>query len=148
MDKEGSGQLANPFFVDPANFNFRLLNHSPAIDSGTPVGVDKDFDGLTRPAGQQVDIGAYEFPFTNPSPSPSPSPTPPPSPTPSPTPSPVVCPSDINSDGIVDLADYAILSINFLINPIINPQADINKDNIVDLSDYAILAKYFLKPYL
>ncbi len=54
--------VAEPCFVDAANFNFRLTNASPAIDAGTPV-ADYDYDlvGVKRPQRKGWDIGAYEI---------------------------------------------------------------------------------------
>lgn len=57
--------LANPLFVDTANFNFHLMAGSPAIDAGSAVYAPAfDFDGNPRPQGMGFDIGAYEFMIT------------------------------------------------------------------------------------
>ncbi|MEJ7736038.1 MAG: choice-of-anchor Q domain-containing protein [Chitinophagaceae bacterium] len=40
-------------------FNFRLKQHSPAVNKGIVTGLSKDLDGLNRPVGLP-DIGAYE----------------------------------------------------------------------------------------
>ncbi len=49
-------------FVDPAKNNFHLLPNSPAIDRGTEVlSSPFDFEGLPRPYGAGIDIGAYEY---------------------------------------------------------------------------------------
>ena len=52
----------NPGFLnEPAN-NFRLTLGSPARDAGTPTNApDTDIDGVARPQGPRVDIGAYEL---------------------------------------------------------------------------------------
>ena len=54
-----------PLFVDPEAGNWRLQSNSPCINSGfnsrnLPA---TDLDGNPRIAGQEVDIGAYEFPY-------------------------------------------------------------------------------------
>ena len=59
---------ASLLFSDESNFDFRLLNSSDLIDSGT-TGVtlpDTDFDGFARIVGGSVDIGPFEFSTTRP----------------------------------------------------------------------------------
>lgn len=51
-------------FVDPTNYNYKLLGNSPAIDNGFDVstlGVNYDLDYNLRPQGNAYDIGAYEY---------------------------------------------------------------------------------------
>lgn len=50
-----------PLFVNAATGNYRLLEASPAVDSGINVGVEDDIDGQSRPARQGFDIGADEY---------------------------------------------------------------------------------------
>lgn len=61
----------DPFFVDVAGANFRLLTGSPAIDRGNSAAiavppfpaldtVALDFDGFARICGASVDVGAFE----------------------------------------------------------------------------------------
>ena len=55
---------ASTFFVDPENDDFRLAATAlEAIDQGSDLGADvrNDHRGRERPAGQQIDIGAFEF---------------------------------------------------------------------------------------
>ena len=52
--------IQDPLFVDPENHDFHLKENSPAIDAGTHVGIEKDFDDNTIPSNQ-VDIGAFEY---------------------------------------------------------------------------------------
>lgn len=79
----GEGNIdADPMFVDPENGDFRLMQGSPCIDSGTDTGLAHDLDGNPRPIGR-YDMGAYEFPFLR---------------------------SDINGDGVVDALDLLIFS--------------------------------------
>lgn len=53
----------DPLFVDPSNpiYDFHLQSDSPAIDSGTDVGINNDIEGNLRPQGAGYDIGAYEY---------------------------------------------------------------------------------------
>ncbi|MDR2920555.1 MAG: hypothetical protein LBV72_14480 [Tannerella sp.] len=49
-------------FVNYANYDFHLLQSSPAIDNGDATcSPTIDFEGNTRPQGNAPDIGAYEF---------------------------------------------------------------------------------------
>ena len=51
---------ADPLFLDPLRFNFRLSATSPAIAAGIRTGILFDFDGLPRPQLGYT-IGAFEF---------------------------------------------------------------------------------------
>ena len=53
------------------------------------------------------------------------------------------CPGDINGDGIVDLADLAILLSNFGSSPATPGDGDIDNDGDVDLADLAVLLSRF-----
>jgi hypothetical protein len=52
---------SDPLFVSAAGSNFRLTSASPAKDTGTPVGLSRDFIGTSVPLGAGVDMGAYEY---------------------------------------------------------------------------------------
>jgi hypothetical protein len=55
-------QQTDPCFVNADSFDFHLKDDSPAIDMGSAGRAPKtDFDGISRPQGEKVDIGAYEF---------------------------------------------------------------------------------------
>jgi hypothetical protein len=50
------------FFVNPAKFDLHLLASSPAIDVGSSESAPNlDADGIARPQGAAVDLGAYEW---------------------------------------------------------------------------------------
>ncbi|MGD9404465.1 MAG: right-handed parallel beta-helix repeat-containing protein [Anaerolineae bacterium] len=53
---------ADPVFVDRAVADFRLAFGSPCIDAGTSEGAPAtDIEGIARPQGAGVDIGAHEL---------------------------------------------------------------------------------------
>ena len=62
IDQSGNVGLAlDPRFVDPgAGDNYHLRIGSPAIDA-CATGLPLDLDGVTRPAGEGYDMGAFEF---------------------------------------------------------------------------------------
>lgn len=48
-------------FLDPAANDYHLKPGAPGLDAGTTLaGVTEDIDGVVRPSGAGVDIGAYE----------------------------------------------------------------------------------------
>jgi len=58
---QGTLQI-DPQFRQPAQADFRLLDTSPCIDRGTPVGAPPiDLAGIARPKGKGYDLGAFEF---------------------------------------------------------------------------------------
>ena len=66
LDLLGAGNIyGNPLFVSPAfgtDGDYHLQENSPCIDAGAlPEAPSKDLDGNARPAGNGVDIGAYEY---------------------------------------------------------------------------------------
>ena len=53
---------ADPLWVDAAGGDLHLTAASPAVDQGAAIdGLTVDFDGVARPQGAGVDIGALEY---------------------------------------------------------------------------------------
>jgi len=68
---------AEPMFVNGAARDYHLRSGSPAIDNGTTSAtVTYDFDMASRPQGNGMDIGAFEYAVGTANPPPPPSPTP------------------------------------------------------------------------
>jgi len=51
----------DPKFISSENHDFRLQSTSSCINTGTYVGLSRDFEGTSVPQGGKVDIGAFEF---------------------------------------------------------------------------------------
>ena len=52
---------AGPGLVNPAGGDFHPVATSAALNAGVTTGPATDLDGLARPFGSAVDLGAYEF---------------------------------------------------------------------------------------
>lgn len=58
----GTNQTASPIFLDPFGGDLRAAPESPTVDAGSPDAFTGSIglDGLVRPQGSAIDIGAYE----------------------------------------------------------------------------------------
>ena len=53
---------ADPLFLDSQNYKFQLQQNSPARDAGLLfIAPTDDFNGIPRPQGNGIDMGAYEY---------------------------------------------------------------------------------------
>jgi len=52
---------ADPEFIDPLADDYHIGEDSPAVNAGTTVALDEDYDGDARPSGGGYDIGADEI---------------------------------------------------------------------------------------
>lgn len=60
-ESRGDALFFNPT-LDPDTWDYRLKAGSPAIDRGSSTGAPAtDMDGISRPRGAAVDLGAYEY---------------------------------------------------------------------------------------
>jgi parallel beta-helix repeat protein len=57
--QEVNSVSGDPLFLTPINFHLQAT--SPAIDTGTDVGLTEDYDGNVVPFNSIPDIGAYEY---------------------------------------------------------------------------------------
>jgi hypothetical protein len=66
-DVEKDFSVDTDIWVDPANYNFQLLDSSGAVDAAESTYCPAtDLDGTTRPQGSACDIGADEYVSPNP----------------------------------------------------------------------------------
>lgn len=56
-----SNIVVDPLLMNPSAFDFHLQAASPAIDAGLASNLAFDFDGVIRPQGAGIDIGAFEY---------------------------------------------------------------------------------------
>jgi PKD repeat protein len=61
----GTGNInLNPAFIDLATHNYQIKIGSPCLNTGLDLGSEAltvDHEGFTRPYGQEVDMGAFEY---------------------------------------------------------------------------------------
>jgi PKD repeat protein len=71
LGQDTHGQWANPRFTSLSGSDFHLLSNSPCRDTGTNVGVLRDYEGTSIPQGTAPDVGAMEYGSGSPPPPPA-----------------------------------------------------------------------------
>jgi hypothetical protein len=138
MDQNGLADIngnirQNPQFIDPPNFDFRLMPNSPCVETGdnmaVPAEITTDITNKSRfrdgdcDGDATVDMGAYEFGLLD--------------------------LGDFNKTCSIDMTDLAILAAGWLSQPgdsCWNPVLDIYipADRLIDHLDLTVLAAYWL----
>ncbi len=54
-----------------------------------------------------------------------------------------ILPGDATDDGIVDFADFVVLSNHFSANSAVSPFADFTGDGVIDFADFIVLSNHF-----
>lgn len=62
---DANGLNDDPEFIDQDGRDFEIGSGSPCIEAGTDVSLSTDYFGNAVPAGEEVDIGAHEYPDVN-----------------------------------------------------------------------------------
>jgi len=107
----------NPLLMNPSINDFRLQAGSPAIDSGTDVGLTIDFDG--NPITGIPDIGAFEYSDCGP------------------------VEGDLNGDCSVTILDLAMIALDFGRTFGFDPRADTDGSSEIDVYDLVFVASRF-----
>jgi parallel beta-helix repeat protein len=117
QDAHSLSTTAATLFQNPAADDRRLLSNAAAVNAGTALNAPAtDIDGMPRPVGAAIDIGAYEFAATPSAP-------------------------DYNHDGIVDAADYTVWRDT--LGSATKLTADGNDTDIIDPGDYMAWKAHF-----
>jgi hypothetical protein len=134
----------NPLFVNGVVLggDYHLVQSSPGVNQGVIIStsdnllttiLSRDLDSNQVPQSTGVDLGAYEFQTTQPTPIMTPIPTA------------AVVSGDANGDGNVDEADYQIWLVNYGVTSSNGAsEGDFNNDTLVNGIDYAIWRKAYL----
>jgi len=117
VDQGDHDLMTDPLFVNPSSGNFHLQSGSPAIDSGTDVGLTIDFDG--NPITGIPDIGAFEYADCGP------------------------VEGDLNGDCSVTILDLAIIALDFGKRSGFDPRADTIVNSEIDIFDVVFVASRF-----
>jgi len=129
LSRSGSTFDPNSLALDPLFLNakgnysedtdFRISSFSPAIDSGTDVGLTIDFDGNPIPVGIAPDIGAFEYADCGP------------------------VEGDLNGDCSVTILDLAIIALDFGKRSGFDPRSDTIASGEIDVYDLVFVASRF-----
>ena len=115
-------RLINPQLVNPLGLNAdsaKLLSNSPAIGAESGTSPSEDFAGVKRPIGGASDVGAFEYGGSTPPPPPG-------------------TLTDLNGDGITNVADVQI-TVNQAVGAATCAAGDVNKDGTCNVADVQIV---------
>jgi hypothetical protein len=53
--------ISNPLFINAGSYDYNIQSYSPCINAGTPVGLIRDYLGVSVPQRFTPNIGAFEY---------------------------------------------------------------------------------------
>ena len=130
MTNAVNNRVGEAVLIDPETqqkSDYRLLDATAVIDAGTnEFAPTVDFNGETRPIGDKVDIGPYEYPEDYDALSCKPTPA-----------------WDINEDCEINIFDLVLISQDFGAETPADPRSDVNGDGMVNILDLVSVASHF-----
>ena len=130
MTNAVNNRVGEAVLIDPETqqkSDYRLLDATAVIDAGTnELAPTVDFNGETRPIGDNVDIGPYEYPEDYDALSCKPTPA-----------------WDINEDCEINIFDLVLISQDFGAETPADPRSDVNGDGMINILDLVLVASHF-----
>lgn len=130
MTNAVNNRVGEAVLIDPETQqknDYRLLDATAVIDAGTnEFAPTVDFNGETRPIGDNVDIGPYEYPEDYDALSCQPTPA-----------------WDINEDCEINIFDLVLISQDIGAETPAHPRTDVNGDGNINILDLVLVARHF-----